>query len=141
MRHAFAPGIALSCCLFGTEPHAWPPHPRPGETSIRTSTPIKASPPAPERNSTSFSRAEFDGWLAQRRADEGLPPVQPRGGRPVFKSWLRDVWEHLRELPEARGLGLFCERDVTMVVAEVEENVFIADRACALRVLDRKSVV
>ena len=87
-------------------------------------------------SSTSFSRAEFDGWLTQRRADEGLPPVALRGGRPVFKSWLRDVWEHIHELPEARGLGLFCERDVTMVVAEGAETGTIGGHPCALRVFE-----
>ena len=56
---------------------------------------------------TSFSRAEFDQWLAQRRAEEGMAAVPARGGRPVFKSWLRDMWEEIRPLPELRGLELF----------------------------------
>jgi ATP-dependent RNA helicase SUPV3L1/SUV3 len=91
--------------------------------------------PTIERHS-SFSRDEFDGWLAQRRADEGLAPVIPRPGRPIFKSWLRDTWSDIQDLPEAQGLGLFCERDVTMVVAEVAENVMIAGHHRALRVHD-----
>jgi len=85
---------------------------------------------------TSFSRAEFDRWLAQRRADAGLPPAEVRAGRPVFKSWLRDMWDEIRELPEARGLELFCERDVTMLVAECAEEVVIGGQACALQVFD-----
>ncbi len=88
-----------------------------------------------ERHS-SFSRAEFDGWLTQRRADEGLPPRLPRPGRSIFKSWLRDTWEDISELPETQGLGLFCERDVTMVVAEVKENVVIAGHPRALQIHD-----
>jgi len=91
--------------------------------------------PTIERHS-SFSRAEFDDWLAQRRADEGLAPVVPRPGRAIFKSWLRDTWSDIQDLPEAQGLGLFCERDVTMVVAEVAENVTIAGHHRALRVHD-----
>ena len=89
-----------------------------------------------ERQSTSFSRAEFDGWLTQRRADEGLAPIDPAGGRPVFKSWLRDRWEDIRELPEAQGLGLFCERDVTMIVAEVAEQQMIGGQLCAVNVFE-----
>ncbi len=92
--------------------------------------------PSSQRHSSSFSRAEFDGWLNQRRADEGLPAATPSDGRPVFKSWLRDVWEDIQELPEASALELFCERDVTMVVAEVAENVVIAGHPCALTVFD-----
>jgi ATP-dependent RNA helicase SUPV3L1/SUV3 len=90
--------------------------------------------PELDRRSTGFSRAEFDRWLAQRRSEEGLPPVRPRSGRPIFKSWLRDSWEGIRDLPEAQGLGLFCERDVTMVVAEVVEEVTIAGRRRLLEV-------
>ena len=85
---------------------------------------------------TSFSRPEFDLWLAQRRAEEGLAPVHTHGGRPVFKAWLRDMWEDLRQLPETRGLELFCERDVTMVVAECTEEVAIGGQPCALRVFE-----
>ncbi len=92
--------------------------------------------PQLEQHSTSFLRAEFDGWLTQRRADEGLAPIHPCGGRPVFKSWLRDRWDDIRELPEARGLGLFCERDVTMIVAEVAEDVMIGGQLCALSVFE-----
>lgn len=89
-----------------------------------------------DRRTTSFSRSEFDRWLAQRRADAGLAPVAIRGGRPIFKSWLRDAWGAIRDLPEAEGLGLFCERDVTMVVAEVAEDVVIAGHPCTLEVFD-----
>ena len=89
-----------------------------------------------QRHSSSFSRAEFDGWLAQRRADAGLPAIEPRDGRPIFKSWLRDMWEEIQELPEAKALELFCERDVTMVVAEVAQDVVIAGHPCALNVFD-----
>ncbi|MCE9612336.1 MAG: hypothetical protein K8R23_19225 [Chthoniobacter sp.] len=85
---------------------------------------------------TSFSRDEFDRWLAQRRADAGFAPAQSRGGRPVFKTWLRDMWDDIRELPEARGLELFCERDVTLLVAECAEEVVIGGQACALQVFD-----
>ena len=92
--------------------------------------------PQLEQHSTSFLRAEFDGWLTQRRADEGLAPIRPGGGRPVFKSWLRDRWDDIRELPEARGLGLFCERDVTMIVAEVAEDAMIGGQLCALSVFE-----
>ena len=92
--------------------------------------------PQLDRHSTSFSRAEFDGWLSQRRADEGLEPILPGSGRPVFKSWLRDRWDDIRELPEARDLGLFCERDVTMLVAEVREEVAIGGQPCSLGVFE-----
>lgn len=85
---------------------------------------------------TSFSRAEFDQWLAQRRGEEGMAVVHARGGRPVFKSWLRDMWEEIRPLPEVRGMELFCERDVTMLVAEWSEQVLVGGQACALRVFD-----
>src|SRR6476620_4078754 len=89
-----------------------------------------------EHASSSFSRLEFDRWLAQRRAEEGLTPAIPRSGRPIFKSWLRDVWPSLRELPETKGLGLFCERDVTMLVAEFAETALIAGHPCALKVFE-----
>ena len=92
--------------------------------------------PQLEQHPTSFLRAEFDGWLTQRRADEGLAPIPHGGGRPVFKSWLRDRWDDIRELPEARGLGLFCERDVTMIVAEVAEDVMIGGQLCAVSVFE-----
>ena len=89
-----------------------------------------------QRNSSSFSRAEFDGWLAQRRADAGLEAPIPCDGRPIFKSWLRDMWEDIVELPEAQALELFCERDVTMVVAEVARQATIAGHVCTLNVFD-----
>ena len=92
--------------------------------------------PTLEQRSTSFSRAEFDGWLTQRRADEGLAPPARRTGRPIFKTWLRETWEDIRELPETRGLSLFCERDVTMLVAEAAESVVIAGQSCALNVFE-----
>ncbi len=88
------------------------------------------------RNSKSFSRVEYDRWLTRRRADEGLAPAVYRSGRPIFKSWLRDVWDHLSELPEAKGLGLFCERDVTMLVADWSETALIHGRTLALNVFD-----
>jgi len=93
-------------------------------------------PQVAERHPTSFSRAEFDGWLAQRRADEGLPPIVPRSGRPVFKLWLRDAWQGIVELPEANTLGLLCERDVTMVIAEHTETVPIAGHSLRLEVFE-----
>ncbi|MEA3213088.1 MAG: ATP-dependent helicase [Chthoniobacter sp.] len=92
--------------------------------------------PAVARHSSSFSRTEFDQWLAQRRAEEGLEPPIPQSGRPIFKSWLRDAWEDIRELPEAQGLGLFCERDVTMIVSELFENVVIGGHPCSLNVFE-----
>ncbi|MGV3531761.1 MAG: helicase-related protein [Chthoniobacteraceae bacterium] len=94
--------------------------------------------PGPERarQSKSFSRTEFDRWLAQRRESEGLAPAALRNGRSIFKSWLRDTWDYLSELPEASGLGLFCERDVTMVVADWTESVVIAGHTVALHVYD-----
>jgi ATP-dependent RNA helicase SUPV3L1/SUV3 len=92
--------------------------------------------PTLDRHSPSFSRAEFDEWLAQRRAEEGLPPVMPRGGRHIFKSWLRDTWDDIQDLPEASRLRLFCERDVTMVVAEVAEDVVIGGFPRTLRIFD-----
>ena len=89
-----------------------------------------------EQRPTSFSRAEFDQWLAQRRAEEGLAPLLPRAGRPVFKSWLRDMWDEIQELPEARELSLFCERDVTLVISEVSERALIGGHPCALDVFE-----
>ena len=89
-----------------------------------------------DQRPTSFSRLEFDHWLARRRLEVSLAPFHPRGGRPVFKSWLRDVWPSLRELPEARELDLYCERDVTMVVVEIRENIEIAGLPCFLQVFD-----
>ena len=89
-----------------------------------------------DRRSSSFSRPEFDAWLAQRRADAGLAPAPLRSGRSIFKSWLRDMWDDIAELPEAAGLGLFCERDVTMLVAEVVENAVIAGHEFALTIYD-----
>lgn len=97
---------------------------------------IEASMPQLERRPSSFSRAEFDQWLAQRRTEEELTPATPRRGRPIFKSWLRDAWDDIQELPEARGLSLFCERDVTLVVAEVQENATIGGHPCSLGVFE-----
>jgi ATP-dependent RNA helicase SUPV3L1/SUV3 len=93
-------------------------------------------PQVAERHPTSFSRAEFDNWLAQRRADEGLTPIVPRSGRPIFKQWLRDAWPGIVELPDANTLSLLCERDVTMVVAEHAENVTIDGHSLRLEVFE-----
>ena len=92
--------------------------------------------PVSARNSTRFSRINFDEWLTQRRLDEGLAPAVPRDGEPVFKSWLRDHWKAIQELPEARGLSLFCERDVTFVVCEHAEHVAIDDQLHALTIFE-----
>jgi ATP-dependent RNA helicase SUPV3L1/SUV3 len=92
--------------------------------------------PTLQRHAAPFSRLEFDHWLAQRRAEEGMEPVGPREGRPIFKWWLRDVWPAVQELPEAGGLSLFCERDVTHIVAESFENALIAGHRCALNVFE-----
>lgn len=46
------------------------------------------------------------------------------------------MWDSLSELPEARGLGLFCERDVTMVVAEWAETVTIGGYPVPLNIFD-----
>ncbi len=89
-----------------------------------------------EQRSTHFTRAEFDHWLDQRRTQEGLPPTTPHHGRSIFKSWLRDRWDEIAELPEAGGLGLFCERDVTMVVAEVAERALIGGQICEISVFE-----
>lgn len=103
---------------------------------LESSRPINASLSPNSSRQSSFSRAEFDQWLAQRRSEEGLAPVPPRPGRPIFKSWLRDTWPDLKDLPEARGLALFYERDVTMVVAEVIDTVLIGGHPCTLKVFD-----
>ncbi len=89
-----------------------------------------------EQRSSHFTRAEFDHWLAQRRAEEGLAAPATRHGRSIFKSWLRDHWDEIAELPEARGLGLFVERDVTMAVAEVVESVLVGGQRCELSVFE-----
>ncbi len=88
------------------------------------------------RRPNSFSRAEFDQWLERRRVEEGLDPIVTRQGRPIFKSWLRDMWDEIQELPEARELGLFCERDVTMIVSEVSERALIGGHPCVLNVFE-----
>ncbi len=89
-----------------------------------------------EQRSSHFTRAEFDHWLDQRRTQEGLAPTTPHHGRSIFKSWLRDRWDEIAELPEAAGLGLFCERDVTMVVAEVSERALVGGHICELSVFE-----
>ncbi len=85
---------------------------------------------------SSFSRAQFDAWLDERRTQENLPPAVRREGRPIFKSWLRDAWHFIHALPEAKGLGLFCERDVTMLVAEHFEEVTIGGQVCPLHIFE-----
>ncbi len=80
---------------------------------------------ASQKNPPRFSRAEFDQWLQARRTEQGLPEITPRSGQPIFKSWLRDNWLFIQPLPEAKGLGLFCERDVTMVICEAAMSVSI----------------
>jgi ATP-dependent RNA helicase SUPV3L1/SUV3 len=92
--------------------------------------------PGTARESASFSRPEFDQWLAERRMQEGLPPYQIRRGRPIFKWWLRDAWDGIRALPEAKGMELFCERDVTLVVAEWTQQALIGGEPVALAVYD-----
>ncbi len=49
---------------------------------------------------------------------------------------MRDTWPDIQDLPEARGLSLLCERDVTMVVAEVSETVVVGGQSCSLSVFD-----
>ncbi len=92
--------------------------------------------PRAESQSTSFSRADFDRWLAQRRLDEGLPPPTPRKGSAIFKSWLRDSWKDISPLPEAQGLDIYCERNATTVVAEVTESRAVAGHQISLQVFD-----
>src|SRR5437879_1877695 len=87
-------------------------------------------------SSSSFSRDEFNQWLNQRRAEEGMEPVVVPSGRPIFKSWLRDAWKFMQDLPEAQGLGLFCERDVTMVVCEHFEDAAVGGQLCPLTVFE-----
>lgn len=93
-----------------------------------------------QQSSNHFSRAEYDAWLAQRRVEEGLAPYTPLAGKGIFKSWLRDSWEFLQPLPEAHGLALFCERDVTLVVVEVTERVEIAGLARTMKVFEALSL-
>lgn len=95
----------------------------------------KLAPP-PSR----FSRADFDLWLNRRRSEEGLAPFPSRSGRPIFKNWLRDMWAGLRELPEASGLGLFCERDVTLLVAEWTGTPQVGGHPCPVNVFDPLSI-
>ncbi len=88
----------------------------------------------------SFPRAEFDQWLTDRRAQEGLAAVQLRTGRPIFKAWLRDQWHALRDLPETKGLSLFCERDVVLLVSEHSQTALVAGQPCKLHVFDVLSI-
>lgn len=90
--------------------------------------------PVYRRQRIKFSRPEYDQWLVRRRSEEGLAPVPIREGRPIFKSWLRDMWQHIRQLPEAAGLALYCERDVTNVVAEVFQNTLMGGHPCPISV-------
>ncbi|MDB6174070.1 MAG: helicase [Chthoniobacteraceae bacterium] len=92
--------------------------------------------PVSERRPTRFSRTNFDEWLAQRRLEEGLAPFVPRDGELIFKSWLRDHWKWIQELPEAKGLSLYCERDVTFVVCEHAEHVTLDGQLHAVTVFD-----
>lgn len=93
--------------------------------------------PVSHRKNSSFSLLEFDQWLSQRRADEGLDPIDRwTGGRPFFKAWLRQRWPQIRELPEAKGLSLYVERDIIWVVAELSQELHMGEYRCALAVYD-----
>lgn len=96
--------------------------------------------PPTKRHTPNFTRGEYDRWLAHRRTAEGFAPHPPRHGRAIFKAWLRDAWDQIRELPEARHLGLFCERDITLVVADFQEEVAIAGIPCKLAVYEALSL-
>lgn len=93
-------------------------------------------PELARKPSSSFTRADFNEWLSQRRSEEGLPPFTAPHGRPIFKNWLRDAWAGVSELPESAGLSLFIERDVTQLVAEWTEQVWIGGHPCELSVFE-----
>ena len=92
--------------------------------------------PVFERASSTFSRPQFNEWLARRRSEEGLAEFTPRDGENIFKSWLRDHWKWIAELPESKGLSLFCERDVTLVVCENSQNILIDGEIHPLNVFE-----
>jgi ATP-dependent RNA helicase SUPV3L1/SUV3 len=93
-------------------------------------------PELARKQTSSFSRIDFDEWLTRRRLEEDLPAFSAQHGRPIFKNWLRDAWAGISELPEAEGLSLFVERDVTQVVAEWTEQVWIGGHPCELSVFE-----
>ncbi len=83
-----------------------------------------------------FSREQFNDWLIARRTELQLPAYVPKEGRPIFKSWLRDAWHALRDLPEAAGLDLFCERDVVMLACRYSERLLLGGHPCHLQLHD-----
>jgi ATP-dependent RNA helicase SUPV3L1/SUV3 len=89
-----------------------------------------------QRHPSRFSRSQFDQWLALRRAEESLPEITPRNGQPIFKSWLRDNWQSIQPLPEAKGLNIFCERDVTHLVCEHSQSLLIEGEFYKLTLFD-----
>ncbi|MES2570560.1 MAG: helicase-related protein, partial [Verrucomicrobiota bacterium] len=49
---------------------------------------------------------------------------------------MRDHWKWIQDLPEAKGLSLFCERDVTLMVCEHTEHALVDGEAHALTLFD-----
>jgi ATP-dependent RNA helicase SUPV3L1/SUV3 len=85
---------------------------------------------------SSFQRPEFDQWLQDRRREEGLPEAVLPEGRHLFKNWLSEVWPALKELPEARGLELFIERDVVMLMCQFREESELGGIRATVRLHD-----